>query len=85
MKRAFTLSLAVAIVFGLALTELEAGTVSIDFESLPLGVIPAAGYDVGDVHISSPDAAEIIDIDAGQDNVVALWPMTVVEETHSGP
>ncbi len=80
MKRLFTLSLAVITVSGLAFAELEAATVMIDFESLPMGVIPAGGYDVGDVHISSPDEAEIIDIDNGQDQVVALWPMTVVFE-----
>ena len=77
MTRMFALSLAVVAVFGLAHTELYAETVLIDFESLPLGVIPPEGYDVGDVHISSPDEAEIIDINSGQDKVVALWPMTV--------
>ena len=80
MKRMFTMVLTAVMVLGLAFTELEAASVLIDFESLPLGVIPLEGYDVGDVHISSPDSAEIIDLDLGEgpNQVVALWPMTLV-------
>ena len=78
MKTVCSLLLALLTVLGLAFTEVQAATVLIDFESLPLGVIPPAGYDVGDVHISSPDGAEVYDLGSGQNKVVAMWPMELV-------
>lgn len=85
MRRMTVVALAAVTMLGLAFANLEAATVSINFESLPLGPISATGFDVGDVHISSPIVnasdypAEIIDLNDGvQNQVVAMWPATVV-------
>ena len=78
MKRFFIICFALVLVLGIT-SNSKAALVSIDFESLQEGPIPLSGYDIGNVHISSPDGAQVINLyDGLQNQAVALWPMTVV-------